>query len=468
MLFYIACILMAGCRVAQPVDALVPFDMPDNFSATGENPLPDKWWLSLKDPNLDRVMEQGIAGNFGIQTVWDRLRQAEQSAVMAGADLYPSAEYQGFAGRTYERSRGSRDGYTDFGLGVSASYEVDLWSRVRSIHQAAMLDAKAAREDVDAAAISLSASLAQVWYRLAESKLQQRLIADQLNANEQMLTIIRLQFRQGLVGAANVFRQEQLVEGTRGQLILAQDTTGLLQHQLSVLSGLHPGKWWEGETIDLIALPDLPEAGLPAELLKRRPDLRFSQNLVLAADSRLAAAIAEQYPQFTLSINSETSSERMGELFDDWFVNFAANVTGPLFDAGFRKANAERSRAALSEAINQYGQDVLTAMREVEDALQQEYQQKQYLESLQRQLKLAQRTYERTRESYLKGQLDYIRVLESLVSTQALERNELAARRQLIEYRIELCRSLAGGWEMARPAQAQLRSATNRDFTNGT
>jgi len=450
-----ACLLLQGCQSVEPKDPIVPFSLPESFSASGGALLPEQWWLSFDDPDLNETIQRGIFNNFSIRTAWDRLRQAEQTAVMAGADLYPQADYAGRAGRQYDRLDGSGTYASRYNLGIGAAYEIDLWGRVKSLHQAAVLDAEAAYERVDAAAISLSAAIAQTWYRLAESKLQEQLIASQLDANEKMLTIIRLQFRQGQIGAADVFRQEQLVEGTRGQIVTIQNEIVLLQHQLSVLLGRPAGTWWADETMKLAVLPELPEAGVPAQLVRRRPDLILAQKAILAADYRVGAAVAEQYPRFSLTADPQTSAARISDLFDDWFADLSINVLGPLFDAGFRKANVERSRAVLSEAINQYGQDMLIALREVEDALSQEAHQRQYLTSLQRQLRLAQRTYERTRESYLKGQLDYIRVLESLVSMQSLERSELAARRQLIEYRIDLCRSLAGGWSMERPARAQ-------------
>jgi NodT family efflux transporter outer membrane factor (OMF) lipoprotein len=460
--------VLQGCRSVEKREPVVPFSMPETFSSGGPAIIPDKWWLSFDDPGLSEAIEQGISGNFSIRTVWDRLLQAEQTAVIAGADLYPQADYAARARRQYDRVDGTGTYGSRFNLGVGAAYEIDLWGRVNSLHQAALLDAEAAYERVDAAAISLSAAIAQTWYRLAEAKLQEQLIASQVDANEKVLTIIRLQFRQGQIGAANVFRQEQLVEGTRGQVVTVQSEIVLLQHQLSVLLGRSPGLWWADERIKLMDLPELPSVGVPAQLLQRRPDLIRARKVILAADYRVGAAVAEQYPRFSLTADPQTSATRISDLFDDWFADLSVNVLGPLFDAGFRKANAERSRAVLSEALNQYGQDMLTALQEVEDALSQEFHQRQYLKSLQHQLYLARKAYERTRESYLKGQLDYIRVLESLVSMQSLERSELTARRQLIEFRIDLCRSLAGGWSLDRPARAelQLNEPVSKDSVN--
>jgi outer membrane protein TolC len=169
----------------------------------------------------------------------------------------------------------------------------------------------------------------------------------------------------------------------------------------------------------------------------------------------LASAIADQYPVISISAGAETSAAKVSDLFDDWLGNLAANLSGPLFDAGLRKAEVRRNEAIVSETFNDYNQSVLEALKEIEDAIHQENDQRYYVESLQKQLSLAQNVYERTYQNYLKGQLDYIRVLTALVSMQNLEQNELTERRLLIERRIDLCRSIAGGWSMQRPTMVE-------------
>lgn len=450
------CVFMSGCTVAPRGRVTSPVELPEAYSESGTGLLTDKWWHSFEDAALDALIEKGLTSNFSIRSAWDRLRQAEQIALRAGTDLLPDVSYQGAGRRTRMDVDGQIAYSSDYSVGFAAGYEVDLWKRVRSVEQAAVLDARAAGEDVAAAAVTLSAAIAKVWYQLVEADLQERLIAGQVETNEQVLVIITMQFRQGQVGASNVFRQRQFVEATRGQLITAQERTVLLQHQLAILLGKVPGAWKTEPADALVALPALPDTGIPSELLQRRPDLRSAAETIASADRRVYAAVADQYPRISLSAGVETGSDRVGDLFDGWAASLAANIVGPFFDGGFRRAETERARAVLSERINTYAQRVLTAVGEVEDALQQEYYQRQLIANLQQQLKLAEQVYERTRESYIKVQLDYLRVLDALVSRQTLERNELTARRVLIERRIDLCRSIAGGWEIPRPEPATL------------
>ncbi len=448
---------LCGCRPAARTTPPWPQDMPAGFSREGTAALPDQWWQSFADPTLDALIADGVSQNFTIRSAWDRLRQAEAIAARTGADLLPEANYTGGARRSRQELNDQDIYSTRYSVGLAAAYEIDIWGRVHSSVQATAMDAAAAQEDVYAAAITLSANIARTWYQLVESRLQERLIADQIQTNENVLSIITLQFRQGQVGAANVFRQRQFVEATRGQLINAQERTALLTHQLAILLGKTPGVWQPQDSDQLTVLADLPSTGIPSETLMRRPDLRSAGQAIAAADYRVYAAAAEQYPRISLSAGIETDSARTRDMFDNWLATLAASAVGPLFDGGSRRAETERTRAVLSERINTFAQKTLTAVGEVEDALRQDEYQRQSIANIQQQLALAERVYDRTRESYLKGQLDYLRVLDALASRQTLQRNELTERRLRLEYRVNLCRAIAGGWPMERPELAKTR-----------
>lgn len=452
------CLSLNGCM--QPTSRTVSpsFELPEAFSSQGVEPLPEKWWHSLGDGQLNTVIDEALSNNFTIRSAWDRLTGAEQTAIKSGAALFPSATYLGGAERTSWRTSDTTTYTSDYSAGLIAAYEVDLWGRIKSTQQAAVLDAEAAQENVNAAAMTLTAAITKTWYQLAEAKQQEAIIGRQIEANQKILDVIKLQFRQAQVGAADVFSQEQLVQSRRGQLIQIQESMALLQHQLSILTGKTPGLWWSHQSIELVTLGQLPKVDVPAVVIQRRPDVVSAYKAVGAADRRLAAAIAEQYPAISLSAAAETSAGRTRDLFDDWLGNLAANLTGPLFDAGLRGAEAKRTRAVLSEKLNDYSQSVLEALQETEDAISQEQYQRQYVESLQKQLALSRNVYERTYQNYLKGQLDYLRVLTALVTMQGLERSELTGRRVLIERRVDLCRSIAGGWALPRPDNAELAS----------
>lgn len=453
-------LLMAISCSRQVKKPPMPTEIPSFFSTTGTEPLSDCWWKSFKDDELNSLIEKAIKDNFSLGITWDRLAQAQAVAKKSNTDLLPQADLEADFRRSRQETGDSSVYSSLYTLGIAAGYEVDLWSQIRSLQQAAWLDVEAEYESVNTAAITLSASIAGTWYQLAEAKAQVRIANEQIKTNRKVLDIVTVQFRKGVAAAADLLRQRQLVASTEAQLILAQERVELLQYQLSVLLGHHPELAWQDTAIDLPELPPMPELGVPTEVLWRRPDIRQNYRKIQAADQRLAAAIADQYPRINLVANVETSAVSVNNLFDDWLAILIANAVQPLFDGDLRKLEVERQNAIVLERFRTWGQAILDALEEIESALTHERQQKLYLESLKIQLELASETYERNRESYIKGQIDYIRVLESLQSLQLLERNVLTAQRTLIVYRIDLYRSIAGSFDLPKPTLTDVNDLT--------
>jgi len=436
-----------------------PAGAPGAFSMSGKAPMPARWWTAFDDADLNALIDRALAGNLNLQSTWDRLEQARAAARAGAAEMYPGATVEGAASRTrtvtLSRAGGGakhRDvAYANsFSLGLVASYEVDLWGRVRSTRDAAELDLRASREDLSAAAITLAAEVAGTWYRLVDQRGQITLLDDQIRTNRDYLELVTLRFRRGQVPATDVLQQQQLLESTRAEKVQAESGRKVLEHQLAVLLGRSPGAGAGGPVGALPELPPLPDTGLPAELIRRRPDLRGAYLRVQAADRRVAAAIADRFPRISLSARAETSAAQMRDLFDNWLASIAANLTAPLFDGGLREAEVDRTRAAASEWLHVYGQTVLEALRDVEDALVREARQREYLASVDQQLDLSRKVIDQTRDRYVKGAMDYLRVLAALQSHQRLQRARLRGKQELIQFRINLYRALGGAWDMRR------------------
>jgi NodT family efflux transporter outer membrane factor (OMF) lipoprotein len=442
-------LLLAACTptINRPAPDVQP---QGGFSATGQEPLPEQWWLTFADPTLNRLIEQAMAGNLTLQGAWDRLDRARAVARQAGADLMPKLDGSAGFSSTSTRVDSLRDSSQRFDLGLAASYEIDLWGRVGSTQEAAELDARASAEDLQTAALTLSAQVATTWFQWLEQQGQLRILEEQLRTNQQTLELISLQFRTGQVGIADVLQQRQVVENRRGELALANGRGQVLQNQLAILVGLPPDRGPVLSVLTFGDLPPLPATGLQSSLLARRPDVRSAWLRLLAADQRVAAAAADRLPRLSLTGRANTSGEQIEQLFDDWLASLAANLMVPLIDGGRRQAEVERSQAVAAEALHDYGQTVLAALTEIEDALALEQHQQEYLASIDRQLVLATQATGRIRDRYLNGAEDYQRVLISLLSEQQLQRTQITAHRQLFENRVNLCRALAGGWEMSR------------------
>ena len=437
-----------------------PVALPKTFSAGGEAPLPARWWTAFGDPELERLVDEALAGNFSLRTAWDRLDQANALAAQSGAALWPTVDAGAGTGRAVQRTPAAGRTYSsDYSLGVLAAYEVDLWGRIGSTHDAARLDVDATAEDLNAAAVTLAAEVATAWYLLVEQTSQLALLDGQIETNEKYLEIITLKFRRGQVSATDVLQQQQLVESNRGERALVESAIRVLEHRLAVLLGRPPGRLTLKVPGDLPSLPPRPHSGLPAEWVRWRPDVRAAEVRVAAADRRVAAAVADQFPRLDLTAGAETSAEKVRALFDNWLATLAADLVAPVFDGGRRRAEVERTRAVLSERLNAYGHAVLVSLEEVEGALTQEAKQAEYVKSLEKQLVVSNRATNQTRENYTASGLYFTRYLTTLFAHQRLQRTYLQALRELVHFRIDLYRALSGSWGLARPPEAEAAAA---------
>jgi NodT family efflux transporter outer membrane factor (OMF) lipoprotein len=420
-----------------------PIELPGSFTNQSNQQPSDKWWQDLNDPHLVSLIETAIGENLNILAARERLAQADATARQAGTALAPTLDATTSSTESQTRSDSSTSSTSKLLLGLAASYEIDLWGRLEAKENAALLDVQASSQDLQTAALSLVAQLATTWYQLAASYSQLELLSQQQEVNTIGLNLIQLRFNAGQIGIADVLQQRQLIESKSGELAQQRATARLLEHQLAILVGVAPGMLTLPKQPELIALPPLPATGIPLDLLNNRPDIKSAYFSLIAADRRVAVAVADRYPRLSISADLN-SSGTASDLFDNWFASLAASLVGPLLDGGSRQAEIDRTSAVAREKLYSYGQEILTAIGEVEDALAQEAEQQKLITSLEVQLDLATRTVQTVRDRYKQGVENYQRVLTALLSQQSLERNLLSARQQRISYRIALYRALGG------------------------
>lgn len=435
-------IALTACVQVDTRDQLT-LELPRQFSEQGQMVHQPDWWLTFNDSGLTEVMDTALSDNLNLLTAYDRLQQAEAVALKTGADFYPEVSGSGLARENWTK-REETSSTTTLNLGLAASYEVDLWGRIRARTEAATLDVEARLADLQAAAVSITAQVGSTWYQIAEIKKEQELVVEQRTLNEQILEIITAQFKAGKVGVADVMQQKGLIERGNGELITLTARLHNQEQQLAILLGLSPGTGSVPSPAGLIELPVLPETGIPADLITNRPDIRSSYLTLLAADQRVAEAVANRFPKLSLSGEVSTGGESGSDFFNNWAAALAGNLVGPIFDGGSRRAEVERTQAVASQYFHQYTQTLIEAVGEVENALVQEREQKKLLDNLAVRLELAQATAQRVGDRYRYGAEDYQRVLTALLSLQTLQTDILRARQNLIEYRIGLYRSLGG------------------------
>ncbi|WP_052761146.1 efflux transporter outer membrane subunit [Sedimenticola thiotaurini] len=437
-LLMIALLPLVGCTTLSG-DPVTPVEPIGQFSRSGQVPPAARWWEALPDEQLQILEQAALADNPDLLATRARLDQAAALARKTGAQLLPQVE----AGLSRKESDGTRS-YVGT---LAASYELDLWGGLQAETESARQSWLASREALDAAAVSLTAEVADTWYQLIEQAGQIQLLQEQQQTNQQMLELVELRFDRGKVQATDVLQQRQLIESFEVQLADARAQQAVLRHQLKALLGKSPTD--PDVTLpvgELIALPPLPATGLPAQLVQQRPDVREAFHTLRGAEADIATAVADRFPSITLGATLSSTAGGLSNLFNDWVTLLAAELLGPVFDGGQRRAEVDRSKAAARAALHDYSSTVIDALTEVEDALVRERQQSLLLQSLDRQLALTQEVVERARYNYTKGSVDYLTVLDALRTHQGLQRDQLTARRQLLSYRIALHRALSGGW----------------------
>jgi multidrug efflux system outer membrane protein len=410
---------------------------------------PARWWEAFEDPELNALVEEGLAGNLTLAQSWARLEQARALSVQAGAELYPAVDGAAGAGTT-RQDDGDRSWDTrGFSLGLASRYEADLWGRLRAGRQAARLETDATRDDLDAAAMSLAAETTLQWTEIISQRMQLRLLEQQAALNRTYLDLVLLRFRKALASSLDVYQQRQLLEQVRAEIPLVEAQEQRARHALALLLGYPPRAPLAISREDLPPPAGLPAMGLPADLLAARPDVRAAGLRLQAADWQVASARANRLPRLSLSAEAQTDAERVADLFDNWIANLAANLTAPLLDGGRRAAEVDRTRALTDERLARYRETVLTAVREVEDALVTENRQRAHIAGLQREIEVGRLALREARERYRKGLNDYLPVLTQLLAVQRRERDLIQQRAALVAARVELHRALGGGWTTA-------------------
>lgn len=430
----------------EPSPAPTPATAAESQQAQGR-----RWWRDFDDPALSALIDQALTGSFDMQAAWARLSQADAAADIAGAPRWPAltaglgANYQRINIAAFRPGGGGLDNYGASGS-LQASYEIDVWAKISSNQKAATLDSAAAADQLRTLAISLSAEVADAYYDVLAARARRKLLQSQQELSASVLTLVEYRFGQGLATAVEVNQQRQQVLSANAALeqLVAQEA--VQHHRLSTLLGRRPDQTAPPPGETLPELPSLPPTGVPTDLLKRRPDLRAAQRQVEAADYRVAAAVADRFPSLRLTGSVSTEPSKL----NDWLLSplwsLAANLALPLIDGGQRRAEVARREALMAEAVANYGKAVLGALVEVENALIQERQQQRQIERVREQLEVARTTFQQAQTRYGQGASDFLSVLTALRSQQDVERLLLDAQRQLLSYRIQLCRALGGTW----------------------
>ncbi|MCQ8104740.1 efflux transporter outer membrane subunit [Methylomonas sp. SURF-2] len=430
-------------------------------------PLPGQWqsasalqsrvsahWLdSFADPDLTLLVQRGLRDNFDLKSAAARVSAAREQAAIAGSARAPQLYFSpGY--------RGGRDGANDESGGFSAlfelQWELDVWGRIRDARQAAMEDAVAVGEDYQAARLSLAARIAQVYLAWREAILQARVAAESVKDRGVIVELVRGRFNKGLTRGLDLRLALTDLANAEAQAAETQNAEQALQKLLTTLLGRYPTDSAAlhakvNETaFATSALPQPPPAlaaGLPSELLTRRPDVIAAFKRLLAADQRLSSSEKALLPRVTLTAAGGSVGTALADIVDPraaaWHL--AAGLLQPLFTGDRLQADIRLQQANIEQAYRQYQSVALNAFREVEQALAAESRLRAQELALREAVAQTEASRKLAVYSYRQGLIEILTLLDSYRSTLNAQSAHLAVRRQLLNNRIGLYLALGGG-----------------------
>ncbi len=424
-----------------------------------------RWWKEFNSPELNRLIRKALSSNLNLKQAWARLKQAKASAIIAGAGQFPDLKLNSDVSHARQREKTqtvvgqkTQTSYKtgtvkERSLGLVSQYELDLWGRIRAGKKSTLHKQKVSRRELESAAMSVTAEVATNWVRLVYERKREKLLKKQLKTNKKYLQLTKLRFANGMNTALDVLQQKENLKGTKARLPLSDSAQDKYIHKLALLLGRGKSSLPQSNRDSLPHPGPPPDTGIPANLLSQRPDIRAAWNRLRQADWEVSAAKANLLPRITLTAKHRYSSPQLNTLFNTWIRSLAGGLTAPIFQGGELMAELDRSQGVVAERLHAYRETVFTAIKEVEDALSEEYAQRKYIQKLRDKLSAARFALKEARSQYINGMNTYLPVLNELLSAQNIELDLLDARKDLLVYRIGLYRALGGTWaEKLSPA----------------
>ncbi|MGI9304807.1 MAG: efflux transporter outer membrane subunit [Gammaproteobacteria bacterium] len=371
-------VCLAGCSVLPEHRSPPPeLGIPPTWAGGAQDSAVQPWLQDFADPVLRVLTEDAVEANHDLRAATARVRAAQADARIGGADRLPQISASFSASRNKRNSTG---GFTvtsartdNFGLDGEISWEADIWGKLYNQAHAATLDLRVSQAEYNAARLSLAANIARAWFNAIEARLQRDLASDTAENFQNNLEVIEEGFRGGINSALDVRLQRANVATARSRLASEKARYDANVRTLEVLLGRYPSS----ELKTAAQLPELARdvpAGLPSELLNRRPDLIAARLRLAAADERVNQAQKNLLPSLRLTASGGTSASELRDLVDLDFIvwTLASNLAAPVFQGGRLRAEVERARARDEELLAAYAQTALQAFQEVETAMSAE------------------------------------------------------------------------------------------------
>ncbi len=463
--------LMAGCTTVGP-DFVAPQGATapayryaaQNGSTAAAARWPAGWWTVFGDTALDRLEQRAQQDSPSLKASAMRLLQAKAQLGNAQASQLPSLDL----GASAQRLRDSRTSPIGRALGgglisgnqytldASMSYELDLWGRVRRVVESADAQVQAARLEHDEVALLLSTQIAATYWQLRGAMVEVAILRKAVATRQESRQLVDARFDGGFTNELDVARSSVELANAQADLRDMERQRNLLENRLATLVGASPSEPLIAEPADVLPQPPSLPGGLPAQLLSQRPDLARSVALLRAANAQVGVAEAAFYPSLQLTGNFGYASVKLSHLVQSDSRQFDVGplaLSLPIFDGGRNRANLALSKARYGEALADYQDKLLTALREVEDALSDSEQRQLQADAQAPAQQAAARAYKVALARYQKGLSSYLDVTDAQRSALMEDLAAAQIRTQRLLASVAVVRAFGGGWQFEPQAR---------------
>ncbi|MBL9148686.1 MAG: efflux transporter outer membrane subunit [Phycisphaerae bacterium] len=447
---------VSGCKVG-PEYVRPSVDLPGEFRGASADPasiadLP--WWDVFQDPVLHSLIREALDNNYDLRVAVSRIEQARAIAAQSKAALYPQIGYDANVSGGRNEFIGSpayNAGDTRGSLGafLTASWEFDIWGRLARLNEADLQDVLATVEAKNAIRLGLVAEVAQAYFELLQLDQELAIYKQAVISFEETLRIFTLRRDFGTASNLEVSRGQAALSQEAAQVPRTELAITLKENQINVLLGRPPRDIPRGATLDKQPVPPDMPAGVPAQLLERRPDIMGAEANVRAANERVGATEALKLPQIGLTSFFGQASPDLEDISSTGIAwSIAANVAGPIFDAGLTNAQIAQAKAVWEQAVLQYDRTVLVALREVADALTSRLKLKDVRVEAAKTVTAYEESVSVATERYMAGKASYYEVLDAQQKLYPAQRLLSQTEAEQFIAVVRLYKALGGGWTL--------------------
>jgi outer membrane protein, multidrug efflux system len=444
-------ILLAGCAVG-PNFRPVQISAPEAWTGASVEGAPAElstWWTTFNDPKLTALVEEAVRSNLDLKLAEARLREARATRGVIAGGLWPRADAVGGYQRTNVPANTGHDLYQ---TGLDSTWELDIFGGTRRAVESATANIRAAQESLRDVQVSLAAEVALNYIQLRGYQQQIDIARSNLQAQSRTGEITRQRFDAGFVGALDVATADAQVATTQSAIPVLQAAAQQSIYTLSVLLARQPADLLKdlSETEPLPVTPPEVPAGLPSDLLRRRPDIRQAEAELHAATAQIGVATADLFPKFSLTGSVNWQAEKLADMYTgaarSWSVG--PSVDWPIFQGGSIVANIQVQEALRDQAFISYKKIVLAAFQDVENALVAYAKEWEHRQALHDAVVANRKAVTLAMLLYTQGESDFLNVLVAQRSLYASEEAYVQSTRNTATDLIALYKALGGGWEI--------------------